>query len=194
MKYQHSSKFFEAWNAYDSDQSECAFRLMKECAEAGDPVACFTVANWYLNGEGTTVDVEKGSYWLDRLVLLATQGNTEAQWELSSKYRWGACGLPVDYQKANEWLERAAENGCGDAQHHLALYMEYGQYNYKQDRQLAEDWYQRAFDQDHPETLYTFALREFKEGKITEKAITLLKRAADKGFKQAAHILHGHTH
>jgi hypothetical protein len=50
-------------------------------------------------------------------------------------------------------------------------------------------WYRRAFDRGHPETLYTFALREFKEGQITAKAIALLKSAADKEFTQAADVL-----
>lgn len=82
----------------------------------------------------------------------------------------------------------------GEAQHRLAWYLETGQYGYTVDREISEMWYSRAFDQEHPETLYTFALREFKDGKITEKAIALLTRAAEKGFQQAAHVLREYRH
>lgn len=82
----------------------------------------------------------------------------------------------------------------GEAQHHLAWYLETDQHGYAQDKQAAEQWYQRSLEQEHPEMLYTFALHEFKGGKITEKAIALLRRAADKGFKQAEHVLREYTH
>ena len=180
-------------NAYNDDHSELALRLMEECAEQGDPVACFTTALWYCNGEGAPVDMKRCSHWLTRLEELAERGNLEAQWETSAKYRWANL-VPLNIERANYWLERAAEGGYGEAQHHLAWYYEFGQYDYPVDPVEAAKWYQRAFEQEHPETLYLYAIRLFRDGQPTEEAIRLLRRAADKGFKQAGHVLQSHTH
>ena len=102
--------------------------------------------------------------------------------------------LPLNIERANYWLERAAEGGYGEAQHHLAWYFETGQYDYPVDLATAQKWYQRAFEQEHPETLYLYAVRLFRDGQPTEEAIRLLRRAADKGFKQAEHVLQSYTH
>ena len=179
--------------AYDSDNESLALRLMEECAEAGDPVACYTAALWYKNGEGTAVNPARRDYWIARLEELAQQGSLEAQWELSGMHRWGDL-LRQNIECANDWLERAAEGGYGEAQHLLAWYYETGQYNYPIDPNEAAMWYQRAFEQENPETLYLFAVRQFKDGQPTDEAIRLLRKAADKGFKQAEHVLSSHTH
>jgi TPR repeat protein len=188
-----SAKFFEAMNAYNEDREEEALGLMEECAEEGDPVACYTTALWYENGEGTMADSERRAHWMQRLEVLAEQDDLEAQWELSGKLRWGNL-LPLNIERANYWLERAAEGGYGEAQHHLAWYYEYGQYDYPVDPAEAAKWYQCAFDQEHPETLYLYAVRLFRDGQPTEEAIKLLQKAADKGLKQAEHVLKSYTH
>lgn len=179
--------------AYDSDDESLALRLMEECAEAGDPVACYTTALWYESGEGAAASPERRDYWMQRLQRLAQEGNLEAQWELSGKFRWSNL-LPLDVEQANYWLERAAEGGCGAAQHHLAWYLETGQYGYPINANAAAVWYRLAFEQEHPETLYLFAVKQFKDGRPTDEAIRLLKKAADKGFKQAEHVLASCTH
>lgn len=94
---------------------------------------------------------------------------------------------------ANSWLERAAENGYGEAQHHLAWCLETGQYGYPIDLDASESC-SRAFEQDHPETLYLFAIRQFVDGRPAEEAVRLLRKAADKGFKQAGYVLHDYLH
>ncbi len=188
-----SAKFMEAMAAYDAGDGSLALRLMEQCAKAGDPVACYTTALWYKNGEGASVDMRRSAYWMRRLEELAEGGNLEAQWEMSCKVRWGVM-LPLSIEHANHWLERAAEGGYGEAQHHLGWYYEFGQYDYPVDKAAAEVWYRRALAQEHPETLYLFAVRQFKDEKPTEAALELLRKAADKGFKQAEHILRSVTH
>lgn len=179
--------------AHDDDRNEVALALMEECAAEGDPVACYLAALWHRDGDSANADPPRCSYWIHQLVELAEQGNPEAQWELSGMCRCGDL-LPIDISQANHWLARAAESGFGEAQHHLAWYLETGQYNLPIDAEASESWYRRAFEQRHPETLYTFALREFKDGKITASAVALLREAADKGFKQAADVLREYTH
>ncbi len=58
----------------------------------------------------------------------------------------------------------------------------------------SESWYGRAFKQEHPETLYLFAIRLFIDGRPTDEALRLLRKAADKGSKQAGHVLHDSLH
>jgi uncharacterized protein len=188
-----SNLFLEAMAAYDADDASLALRLMEQCAQAGDPVACHTTALWYKNGEGAAADSRRCAYWTQRLEMLAEDENLVAQWEVSCNLRWGVL-LSFNIERANYWLERAAEGGYGEAQHHLAWYYEFGQYDYPHDLVAAQEWYQRAFEQEHPETLYLYAVRLFIDGKPTEDAIRLLRRAADKGFKQAEHVLQAYTH
>jgi len=179
--------------AYDSDNTKLALDLMEKCAEQGDPVACFLVALWYRDGEGTVVNIKRSVHWLARLERLADEGNAEAQWELGQHYRFGNL-YPQEIHRANYWLERSAESGYAEAQHHLAWYFETGQYDYPVDRDAAETWYRCALMQEHPETMYLFACRKFCNGQPTEEAVMLLKKAAEKGFKQAAEVLRSYTH
>lgn len=183
----------QALDAYDNDNTELALHLMEKCAEQGDPAACFLVAAWYHNGEGTAVNIERSAQWLARAERLAGEGNADAQWELGQHYRFGGL-LPQDTHRANYWLERSAESGNPEAQHHLAWYFETGQYEYSVNPDAAETWYRRALMQEHPETMYLFACRKFRNGQPTEEALMLLKKAAEKGFKQAAEVLRSFTH
>lgn len=188
-----SPQFLAAIAAYDSHDDSLALRLMEQCAEAGEPVACYMAALWRENGEGATADAGRSAYWMQRLEQLAEEDNREAQYELGCKLRWGNL-LPLNVARANYWLERAANGGYAEAQHELACYYDGGQYGYPVDSAAAMLWYQRAFDQEYPETVYWFALRLFKNGKPTEAALELLRNAADQGFKQAEHVLRSSTH
>lgn len=188
-----SEEFMAAMQANDEGRDAEAAQLMEQCAMKGDPVACYFMALWYRDGEGVCASATRSERWMKEMERLAESDDAEAQWELGQSLRFGNV-FSCDIQRANYWLERAAENGWGEAQHHLAWYLETGQYGYTVDREASEMWYWRAFKQGHPETLYTFALREFKDGRITEAAIALLTKAAEKGFKQAAHVLREYRH
>lgn len=188
-----SSQFLEAIAAYDSDDNLLALRLMEGCAEAGEAAACFMMALWSAGNADMPVDEKRSEHWLQRFKELAERGDVEAQWDLGQSYRFGNV-VARDVECANYWLERSAEGGYGEAQHHLAWYYETGQYDYPIDKVAAQSWYQKAFEQEHPETLYLFAVRQFREGKPTEAAVKLLRKAADKGFKQAEHVLRSITH
>lgn len=185
--------FATAAEIYSSDEPGAAFLLMKRCAEAGHPVACFLLALMYEAGQGTARSEKEYKLWLNRLLRLAENGNALAQWEVSCNYRWGN-HFPVDIKQANYWLQRSAENGHPESQHHLAWYLQTGQFDYNIDPERARIWYQKALDQGHPETVYTEALKFFQDGKPTDKAIALLRQAADKNFKPAIEVLRGLTH
>lgn len=180
--------------AYNNNDINTAALLMKECALSGELRACYMMALWLSNEEiSNSFDNENEIFWLKKIEKAAQDGNLEAQWDWSCKLRWGNL-VEVNIDEANYWLEKAAEGGFGEAQHHLAWYYESGQYGYPIDPLAAQKWYQRAFEQGHPETLYLYATRLFREGRPTEEAIALLSQAADKGFKQAEHVLQDYRH
>jgi len=180
-------------DAYNKGLTEVALARMEACARNGDPVACYLAAVWCSNGEGAKPDSERAQQWLIQLEQLAQGGDLEAQWEIGQHYRFGDL-LPLDIARANYWLERAAEAGYPEAQHHLAWFVETGQYGYPVDQKTSESWYQRAFEQRHPETLYRFAIRQLREAQTRDEAIALLREAAERGFSQAAELLRSILH
>lgn len=187
------NEFRKAAEIYNSANPGDAFELMLKCAQAGHPEACFLVALMYKAGEGTARDETQYKVWLDRLLDLAKDGNALAQWEISCNHRWGN-HFPLDVSGANYWLEQAAENGCPEAQHHLAWYLKTGQYDYEINLERSDHWYQKALAQGHPETLYMEALKNFQDGKPTELAIALLRQSAEKNFTPAVEALRSVTH
>lgn len=189
-----SPSFLEAMEAHNRDDNITALRLMEIAAEQGDPVACLVAAGWCAESDGfPAANSKRSKYWLAKLEDLAESDNAEAQWELGMSFRFGSL-LSQNTERANYWLERAVDNGCGEAQHQLAWYLETGQYGYPIDLEAAESAYNRAFEQEHPETLYLFAIRQFIDGRPTEEALRLLRKAADKGFKQAGYVLQNYVH
>jgi uncharacterized protein len=189
----HSPKFQSALAAYDANDLERALKLMEECAAEGDPKACALAASWHRDSEFPSATPKRSDEWLARFVQLAEEGNVEAQWDVGQSFRFGDL-LPLDIEQANDWLERAAEGGSGDAQHHLAWFYEHGLYGYPIDRKKSEEWYERALKQEHPETLYLYAIKMFTDGQPTKEALEFLHKAADKGFKQAKDNLNRFLH
>lgn len=185
--------FQKAATAYSDEDFATAFPLMQRCAQAGHPRACFLLALMYQAGEGTIKDEIQYKKWLNRLLELAEEGNAVAQWEMGSNYRFGN-HFPLDIKRANYWLERAAESGSPDAQHHLGWYLQTGQYGYDKDVERAAYWHQKALEQGHPETLYMEALKYFHDGKPTDRAVALLRRAAENNFMPAVEVLRSFTH
>lgn len=184
-------EFQTAAAAYMSENYAVAFPLMKKCAERDNPKAQFLLALMYKEGEGTESDDAAYRYWLQRLVTLATQGNAEAQWELSCKYRW-ANHFPLDIDKANCWLGEAAKNGNADAQYHLAVYYEHGDYGYEQARDKARYWFLKAVEQGYAEALYVYSFEFFEDTdkkRPSPRAMELLRRAADQNFSPAKELL-----
>ncbi len=76
----------------------------EQAAEAGDPVALYLTAMWYLDGDGLRQDVPEG---IDRLERAARAGLGPAQFALGLIYANGR-GLPQDYASAYVWTSLAA--------------------------------------------------------------------------------------
>jgi TPR repeat protein len=175
--------------ASNAGQERRALELMEAVAEEGDPIACFMVALWYLDGEGAPASAERSAFWSDRILALAEAGNLEAQWEVARLYRWGNDFLPLDDDRANAWLERAAAGGVGEAEQELGRCHEQGLYGYAVDPAKAKEWYERAFRRENPETLYLYATGWLGDGMPPADSVKLLRRAAALGFMDAEEVL-----
>lgn len=79
---------------------------------------------------------------LGELAKKAESGNTEAQFELGSRYLWGE-GVAENAVEAARWFRKAAEHGQADAQHTLARMYENGT-GVPRDHLEALKWYRKA--------------------------------------------------
>lgn len=84
-------------------------------------------------------DADMDGLSADALSEAAELGNPDAQDRLGIKYWYGADGLERDQVQASAWLQRAAEQGCEAAMHHLAQHERFlGRY------EEAVIWYRRC--------------------------------------------------
>ncbi len=79
------------------------------------------------------------------LIVLAEQGDIEAQYNLALRYYNGpkyynSQGVPQDYEEAAKWYQKVAERGDLNAQHTLGKMYELGQIS--KDNKEAAKWYQ----------------------------------------------------
>ena len=100
--------FNEATKAYLLGEYEKARYEALVDATDGKPEAQMLLGQLYFNGEGVEKDITAAMYWYEKA---ATQGFTDAQYRLGSLYFDGKRGIPKDYDKAHQWLQKALENG-----------------------------------------------------------------------------------
>lgn len=108
----------------------------------------------------------------------AEAGNLDAKFELSLYYGQGL-GVPVDAQKAQAWLDAAADAGHFRALYNVGAAYAAGQRGDAPDLALAAKYYQRAADAGHGRaacTLGVMILTEELPGS-KEDAIAWLDRA-----------------
>jgi TPR repeat protein len=107
------SAYFYLAEAFDGgigvtvDYGEAA-KLFKKAADKGYMDAYSEVALLYLKGVGVPQDDEKGCAWATKALNAGTAGG---QCVLGICYRDGLCGKPVDIDKSNELIDKAAERG-----------------------------------------------------------------------------------
>jgi len=95
---------------------------MRAKAEAGDPVAMFSLAIAYDAGRDVPLDRREAAKWYLRS---AEAGFSEAQNSIGSMYQAGE-GLEKDLGKAFTWYEKAAKQGHLEALHNLAFLYDEG--------------------------------------------------------------------
>jgi TPR repeat protein len=105
-------------------------------AEAGDPVAQFTLGSCYANGRGVPRDYQQAVQWYYRS---AVQGYAPAQNRLGVCYYRGL-GTPRNFASAVVWYRKAADQGNAVAQDNLGSCY-YNGHGVRRDYAEAARWY-----------------------------------------------------
>lgn len=77
---------------------------------------------------------------LGRMLLYATEGNTNAQYDLGRAYHEGILGLNADVEEAFRWFMKAAKNGHVEAENTIGVFYAQGIY-VEQNPEEAIKWY-----------------------------------------------------
>ncbi|MCA8914706.1 MAG: sel1 repeat family protein [Planctomycetes bacterium] len=125
------------------------------------------------------------------MLSAAERGHAEAQFELGLWYMTGNRGVPVDFNQAALWVEKAAETGQRDALTYIWQLYFFGK-GVGQSDAKAYAWLQRSAGTGDPEASYRLGLFHY-EGIATpedhaEAAVWFLD-AADSGVPGACYYL-----
>ena len=128
----------------------------------------------------------------------AEAGNAEDQMRLGASYMAGAGGLTQDFELANSWLLKAAQQGEIRSMEMLGTVYHYG-YGVERSLKNAFAWWQKAAQQGSAEGMY-FVGVFYGTGYIVDqdykKSVELLTKASDKGhldatFQLGIYYMHG---
>jgi TPR repeat protein len=117
------------------DRHEEDPEMYQDAAEGGDLNARYKLAMCYYFGKGTKRNMEET---VKHLQIAAESDHERSQYELSGIYKHGRDEIKKDTEKANFWLQKAAENGDRDAQYDLAAF-----YMKEKDNEKAKFWYSK---------------------------------------------------
>ncbi len=118
----------------------------------------------------------------------AEQGDAKAQYRLALTYLHEEQGLPVDLEKAERWLKKAAEKGLVEAQYELGMLLRYD----LADAAAAIDWWQRAAAQGSIDACMELGLAYLEGEGVTQdlaQAERWLKLALEAGHEDADEAL-----
>ena len=139
----------------------------------------------------TTLPSEENKNSLNSLYKQAEQGNVQALMNLGYMHLYGQNDLPIDYKKAFEYYNLAAQSGNDVALNNLgSLY--YGGVGVAQNIYKAADLFAQASDKGNLEASLNLAIIHLTHqgGLKNEKAaLTLIKRAAEKDYPAAQYML-----
>jgi len=124
-----------------------------------------------------------GEFDNSQLIEDARAGDLEAQYTLAHLLLKGQGGVIRDVGSAISWFERSAGNGHKDAPFDLALLYLNGT-QIPKDNRKALYWLHQAADAGNSEAQYYLA-QAYKASDV-EKAVILLKQAAESGHQMAS--------
>lgn len=113
----------------------------------------------------------------------ARAGDPDAQFNLAQAYKLGH-GVPLDLKLAQDWYQKAANQGHEQAQVNLGLIL-----FQNGDRKGAMPWIEKASDRGEPRAQYVLGTAHFNGDFVPRdwvKAYALMARAAASGLPQAA--------
>lgn len=145
-------------------------------AEAGDPVAQFSLASMYTFGLGVLQSDAESSKWVSKA---AVSGLAIAQTSLGVLY----LNVEMDAAEAAKWFRKAAEQGEAIAQNNLGTAYSQGQ-GVAKDEAEAVKWYRKAADQGFAGAQYNLGIvyeNGHGVGKDEVEAVRWYRKAADQG-------------
>ena len=143
-------------------------------AEAGDPVAQFSLASMYTFGLGVLQSDAESSKWVSKA---AVRGLAIAQTSLGVLY----LNVEKDAAEAAKWFRKAAEQGEAIAQNNLGTAYSQGQ-GVAKDEAEAVKWYRKAADQGFAGAQYNLGIvYENGHGVVKDEAeaVRWYRKAAD---------------
>ena len=110
---------------------------------------------------------------------------------LGQIYYFGENGIGQNYQKAYNYIKRAAELDYPKAQTVLGLMFDKGQH-VKENPSKANEWYKKAMAQGEAQAMYFYAVNLFAGRGVTQneiQALRMMQQAADAGYTEAQEFL-----
>jgi TPR repeat protein len=172
----------------DTNSMAEAFQWCKQSAELDDPLACHSLAVFYLNGlGGVATNIDSYRYWLSKA---ATLGSTEAQFFMGEAYRRGD-GVPMDAERSLMWYRKAAAKNHPMAMYNLAVHYWTERTN-RASMELANDYMLRAAQGGHLEAQFQCAMNCFRDDIAPpdcEGGKRWLASSAESGWARAEFVL-----
>ena len=115
------SDYRQARSAYEAGDYAKAFQILERLSKAGDSQAQYDLSQMYLQGIGTSKNLEQGWSWMNQA---AEKGNVQAMIELALRYQKSP-QLETSAAMTFQWFKKAAYAGSAAGQYNLAhLYSE----------------------------------------------------------------------
>ncbi|MEG3180180.1 CHAT domain-containing protein [Sphingomonas sp. LT1P40] len=170
-----------------------AFAIVKSGERSGYAWIVGRLAEYYMAGTGTPVDLKAGIAMYERAVGLGNRGGAK---DLGDIYRFGKYGVPRDYALARKWYSRAMAMGDADSIAALAYMAEAGHGSPKDDVE-ARRLYALAVKQGSgwAASNLSLLLRNGRGGpRDAVGAFNLTKLAVDRGDAAGMRMLGYHYH
>jgi TPR repeat protein len=166
--------------AYGNGDDAKAFAIFSELAATGDPKAEHLLGKMYLEGRGTTQDIQTASKWLSQA---AKQGDSKSAYLL---------GTIAEEQKdrvlAINWFKRAADADDDRAMTALGVIYQDPE-NPQRNVTQAVDWFTKAAKLGNASAAYNLGVI-YTQGKTKGQGPKKNAKTAEKWFKQAAEVGH----
>lgn len=164
--------------ALENSNPQNALLYLNKSVTKGNARAMFLLGYMYENGEGTTVDLSKATYYYK---LAANKGHRVAQHNLGCFYYFGN-NVDRDYKTAFEFFLMAARQGKADSMKNIGVMYELGQY-VDQDYKKALEWYTKASENGDYDAGKYYRILEKKIGS-TSQTSRVLFRVLNKDYEK----------
>ncbi len=167
------------WKTLDDSQLEQVD--ISECKHAADDGfwgSYYLLGQLFEKGIGIESDLPSAVYYYKKSAEKGHEGSIVRIVAINYE-----CRIVSDYEIPEEWIQIAADNGCADAQYHMAhkLYSS----DLESNRKVAMYYYRSAVKQNHMYSQYELGKILLHDNKHSSDAIKMIGKAAIQGHKDA---------